>query len=62
MLDNSALSPGTTGKEFNENKKISGGMEDFSNAQVHVPFILYYQIIPVCTHRTSHYDVKPTLM
>lgn len=66
LLDNSVIViTGDHGQEFNENKKnFWGHGSDFSNAQVHVPFILYYpgNTPGVYSHRTSHYDVTPTLM
>ena len=66
LLDNSVIViTGDHGQEFNENKKnFWGHGSDFSNAQVHVPFILYYpgNNPGVYSHRTSHYDVTPTLM
>lgn len=66
MLENSVVVvTGDHGQEFNENKKnFWGHGSDFSNAQVHVPFIYYYpgNIPEVYAHRTSHYDVVPTVM
>ena len=66
MLENSVVViTGDHGQEFNENgKNFWGHGSDFSNAQVHVPFILYYpgHHPEVFAHRTSHYDVTPTLM
>ena len=66
MLENSVVVvTGDHGQEFNENKKnFWGHGSDFSNAQVHVPFIYYYpgNTPEVYAHRTSHYDVVPTVM
>lgn len=56
---------GDHGQEFNENKKnFWGHGSDFSNAQVHVPFIYYYpgNTPGAYSYKTVHYDVVPTLM
>lgn len=56
---------GDHGQEFNENKKnFWGHGSDFSNAQVHVPFIYYYpgNTPNVYTRKTVHYDIVPTLL
>ena len=66
LTDNSIIViTGDHGQEFNENKKnFWGHGSDFSNAQVHVPFIYYYpENTPgAYSHKTVHYDVVPTLL
>ncbi len=52
-------------QEFNDNKKNYWGHgSNFSNAQIHVPFILYQPKLQprVVDYRTNHYDLVPTLM
>lgn len=56
---------GDHGQEFNENKKnFWGHSSNFSNVQVHVPLIYYYpgDAPASYSHRTSHYDIAPTLL
>ncbi len=52
-------------QEFNDNKKNYWGHgSNFSNAQIHVPFVLYQpkKQPKVVNYRTNHYDLVPTLM
>lgn len=56
---------GDHSQEFNENKKNYWGHNgNFSLAQIQVPLILHVpdREAEVYTHRTTHYDVTPTLM
>lgn len=66
LLQNSVvIITGDHGQEFNENKKnYWGHKSNFSQTQLHVPFIYYDASIPhhVYGYRTTHYDVSPTLM
>lgn len=59
------LISGDHSQEFNENRKNFWGHNgNFSDAQIHVPLLYYYPgIIPrTISHRTTHYDIVPTLM
>ncbi len=56
---------GDHSQEFNENQKNFWGHNgNFSDAQIHVPLLYYYpDIVPqTVSHRTTHYDIVPTLM
>jgi len=55
---------GDHSQEFNENKKNYWGHgSNYSDAQIHVPFIYYDSQTPrTYTHTTTHYDIVPTLM
>lgn len=56
---------GDHGQEFNENKKNYWGHgSNFSPVQIRVPFIIFdaEKSIETYRHRTTHYDVAPTLM
>lgn len=56
---------GDHSQEFNENKKNYWGHNgNFSMAQIQVPLILHVpnRDAGIFTHRTTHYDVSPTLM
>ena len=66
LLDNSILViTGDHSQEFNENKKNYWGHgSNYSDAQIHVPFIYYEpgQAPRNYHHTTTHYDIVPTLM
>lgn len=66
LLDNTILIiTGDHGQEFNENKKnYWGHAGNYSDYQIKVPLIFYYPGVNkgVCTYRTTHYDIVPTLM
>lgn len=66
LLDNTVvIITSDHAQEFNDNKKNYWGHgSNFSNAQIHVPFILYQpgKQPREVAYRTSHYDVVPTLM
>ncbi len=59
------LITGDHSQEFNENKKNYWGHgSNYSDAQIHVPFIYYddSRAPRTYTHTTTHYDIVPTLM
>ena len=66
MADNTiVIITGDHGQEFNENKKNFWGHNgNFSSAQIAVPLICHFpgHKPEVLTHRTTHYDIVPTLM
>ena len=66
MLDNSiVLVTGDHGQEFNENhKNYWGHAGNYSRYQVQVPLVLHYPGVTAAVHghRTTHYDVVPTLL
>lgn len=66
MLKNTiVVVTGDHGQEFNENhKNFWGHGSNFSNSQIHVPMIYFDNTLAPRTyfHRTTHYDVVPTLM
>jgi len=66
LLDNTlVIISGDHSQEFNENhKNFWGHNGNFSDAQIHVPLLYYYPgVTPkTVTHRTTHYDIVPTLM
>ena len=56
---------GDHSQEFNENRKNFWGHNgNFSRWQLHVPLILHFPGVPAgrYAHRTTHYDLVPTLM
>ncbi|HEY6640629.1 DUF3413 domain-containing protein [Povalibacter sp.] len=66
LLENSLIMiTGDHGQEFNDNERgYWGHSSNFTRYQTGVPFILYAPgtSAAVLTHRTSHFDVMPTLM
>lgn len=66
LLDNTlVIVTGDHGQEFNENhKNYWGHGSNYSPAQVRVPFLLYTpgKEPGIYRHRTTHYDLVPTLM
>ena len=66
LLDNTIiLITGDHGQEFNENKKNYWGHSgNYTKYQIQVPLILYYPKVEskTFTHRTTHYDIVPTLL
>lgn len=66
LSDNSIIVvSGDHSQEFNENRKnYWGHNSNFSLAQIQVPLILHVpnREAGIFTHRTTHYDVSPTLM
>lgn len=66
LLDNTVvIITGDHGEEFNENKKgYFGHGGNFSPVQVKVPFLFYdaQKEARKYNHRTTHYDVAPTLL
>ena len=65
MSNTVILITGDHGQEFNENKKNYWGHSgNYSPYQIQVPLILHYPGVQpqVYSHRTTHYDVVPTLM
>lgn len=66
LLENTVvLISGDHSQEFNENQKNFWGHNgNFSDAQLHVPLLYYYPGAEPKTiaHRTTHYDIVPTLM
>ncbi|MGX8713803.1 MAG: sulfatase-like hydrolase/transferase [bacterium] len=65
LMDNTIIVvTGDHGQEFNENKKNYWGHSgNYSRYQIQVPLILYYPQVQkkVYCHRTTHYDIVPTL-
>lgn len=66
LLDNTIIIiTGDHGQEFNENhKNYWGHGSNYTYPQIHIPF-LYHQpgkANTTYTHRTTHYDVAPTLL
>lgn len=66
LLDNTVVViTGDHGQEFNENKKnYWGHNSNYSPVQLRVP-LLYFdasKAATVCRHRTTHYDIAPTLL
>ena len=56
---------GDHSQEFNENHKNYWGHNgNFSKAQIQVPFIIHipFEESSIYNHRTTHYDVMPTIM
>ena len=56
---------GDHSQEFNENKKNYWGHNgNFSPSQIRIPMVFYYPgVKPVVKkHRTTHYDISPTLL
>lgn len=66
LLDNTVvILTGDHGQEFNENKKNFWGHNgNFSSSQIAVPLICHFpgRKPEVMNHRTTHYDIVPTLM
>lgn len=66
LLNTIVLITGDHGQEFNENhKNYWGHSGNYTKYQVQVPLILHYAHCDpgtVHTHRTTHYDVAPTLL
>lgn len=66
LLENTiVIITGDHGQEFNENKKNYWGHGgNFSPVQIRVPFMIFDagKGIETYRHRTTHYDVAPTLM
>jgi uncharacterized protein len=66
LLDNTiVIITGDHGQEFNDNgRNYWGHSSNFSRYQTSVPFLLYAPAIEpgVLTHRTTHFDVVPTLL
>jgi len=67
LTDNTVIIiTGDHSQEFNENRKNYWGHNgNFTQWQIHIPFVLYYPGIEQAkpfTHFTSHYDIAPTLM
>lgn len=65
MSNTVILITGDHGQEFNENKKNYWGHSgNYSSYQIQVPLIYHYPGVQpqVYSHRTTHYDVVPTLM
>ena len=66
MDDNTVvIISGDHGQEFNENKKnYWGHASNYSDAQIAVPLVVHMpkQGPQVFKHRTTHYDIVPTLM
>ena len=66
MLENTVvLITGDHGQEFNENhKNYWGHSGNYSKYQIQVPLILHSPLreSKVYTHRTTHYDIVPTLL
>lgn len=66
LLDNTVvIITGDHGQEFNENKKNYWGHgSNFSPVQIRIPFMMFDagKAIETYNHRTTHYDLAPTLM
>ena len=66
MVDNTiVILTGDHGQEFNENKKNFWGHNgNFSTSQIAVPLVCHFpgREPEIFTHRTTHYDLVPTLM
>lgn len=66
LFDNTIIIiTGDHGQEFNENKKNYWGHSgNYTKYQIQVPLILYYPKVEskTFTHRTTHYDIVPTLL
>lgn len=66
LLHNSVIViTGDHGQEFNDNERnYWGHSSNFTRYQTGVPFILYSPATPpgIVAHRTTHFDVMPTLM
>ena len=66
LLENTIIViTGDHGQEFNENhKNYWGHGSNYTYPQIHVPFIYYEpdKEKKTYTHRTTHYDVAPTLL
>ena len=66
MLEHSVvLVTGDHGQEFNENgKNYWGHAANYTKYQIQVPLLVYYPGVEarVYNHRTTHYDIAPTLL